>query len=135
MNRTRFLRWWSAAAGAMDAATGLMLMICPAWVLQVLRITALSADAMTYLGWIGVFVLSVGLAYGFAAAPRGCRARGEMVWILTSLVRTLVAVFVTAQVWSGALEATWLMVAAADAGVALLQWSVLRAGWWREVAR
>lgn len=135
MNRTRFLRLWSAAAGAMDAATGLILVVCPTWVLQLLRIAAPSADAMTYLGWIGVFVLSVGLSYGFAATPRGCRARGEMVWILTALVRTLVAVFVTIQVWLGALEPAWLLVAAADAGVAALQWAVLRAGWWREAAR
>lgn len=135
MNRTRFLRLWSAAAGAMDAATGLLLVCGPAWVLQVLRISVPSADALTYLGWIGVFVLSVGLSYGFAATPRGCRARGEMVWIITALVRTLVAVFVTAQVSRGALETAWLLVAAADAGVAALQWAVLRAGWWREVAR
>lgn len=135
MNPTRFLRLWSAAAGAMDAATGLLLIGAPIWVLRVLGIATPSPDALVYLGWIGVFVLAVGLSYGFAAAPRTNPARGETVWILTALVRTLVAAFVTVQVARGVLAPAWLLVAAADAAVAGLQWAILRVGWWKEVAR
>lgn len=132
MTRVRFLKFWSIAVGSMDALTGLLLMFSPMLVLKMLRIEPPSPDALVFLSWIGVFVMSVGLSYGLAL---GKRSRGEAVWIFTSMVRILVAVFLTVRILDGSLQKAWALVALADASVALVQGIMLRAGWWREVHR
>ncbi len=132
MNQTKFLRFWSVAMGSMDALTGLLLIVFPLGVLRLLGIAPPSADAVVFLSWIGVFVMAVGLSYGLAL---GKRARGETVWIFTAVVRILVAVFLTARILDGSLEKAWAWVAVADASVAVVQGLILRAGWWKGVAR
>jgi hypothetical protein len=130
MNKPSFLLAWSAAAGAMDTATGLLLIVSPAWVLQRIGISV-PTESLVFMGWIGTFVLSVGLSYGFALVrPR----YGEPVWWLTSLVRISVALYVLLHVWNGSLATRWLLVAGTDAAVALVQCILLRAGWWKEAA-
>ncbi len=133
MNKLTFLKFWSVAVGSMDALTGLLLIFVPALVLQMLKIDPPSADAMVFISWIGVFVMSVGLSYGLALGGR--RSRGEAVWMFTSLVRIMVAVFITAKILGGSRQMTWMLVAAADASVALVQVVILRKRWWREGAR
>jgi hypothetical protein len=130
MTRVKFLKFWSIAVGSMDALTGLMLLVAPAGVLGLLGITPPSADALVFLSWIGVFVLSVGLSYGLALDRRG---RGEAVWMFTAGVRMLVALFLTFSILEKSLATPWIFVALADAGVAIVQIAILRAGWWREV--
>ena len=133
MNKLTFLKFWSVAVGSMDALTGLLLIFVPALVLQMLKIDQPSADAMVFISWIGVFVMSVGLSYGLALGGR--RSRGEAVWMFTSLVRIMVAVFLTTKILGGSLQMAWMLVAAADASVALVQVVILRKRWWREGAR
>lgn len=118
--------------GSMDALTGLLLIVFPEGVLRLLGIAAPAAEAMVFLSWIGVFVMSVGLSYGLAL---GKRARGETVWIITSVVRMMVAVFLTTRILGGSLEKAWAWVAVADASVAVVQGLILRAGWWKGVPR
>ena len=129
MNKPTFLRLWSATVGAMDAVTGLLLIFAPLFTLRLLGITPPSSDAV-FISWIGVFVMSVGLSYGLALVHS---RYGEPVWMFTALVRLAVAVFVTAHVLDGSLETRWILVGIADAAVAILQYLILRAGWWREV--
>ena len=129
MKHLKWMRFWSVAVGAMDAVTGALLIFAPALVLGLLGIGTPSADALQFLSWIGVFVMAVGLSYGLALGePR----RGEAVWIFTALVRMMVAVFLTGKILSGTMAPAWLMVAASDGAVALVQLAILRAGWWRE---
>lgn len=129
MNKPNFLKLWSAGVGAMDAVTGFLLIFAPLFTLRLLGITLPPVDAV-WIGWIGVFVMSVGGGYGLAIV----RARyGEPVWMFTSLVRVAVAVYVTAHVLDGSLETRWILVAIADAAVAIVQCMILRAGWWKEV--
>lgn len=129
MKKSSLLKLWSAGVGAMDAVTGLLLIFAPAFTLRLLGISYPSPDATVFLGWIGVFVMSVGLSYGLAVVRS---SYGAPVWIFTSLVRAAVAVFVTARVLDGSLEARWIMVALTDASVACAQIFILRAGWWKE---
>lgn len=133
MNKLTFLKFWSVAVGSMDALTGLLLIFVPDLVLRMLKIDPPSADAMVFISWIGVFVMSVGLSYGLALGGR--RSRGEAVWMFTSLVRIMVAVFLTTKILGGSLQMAWMLVAAADASVALVQVVILRKRWWREGAR
>jgi len=132
MNKRKFLVIWSVAVGSMDAVTGLMLAAAPALVLQGMRVALPSADALVFVRWIGVFVAGVGLSYAMAL---GERHRGKAVWLVTSMLRTLVAVFVLTQIDVGALAPTWLVVALTDAVVAVGQMFMLRAGWWDEARR
>jgi hypothetical protein len=130
MKKRQILKWWSVGAGGMDAVTGLLLIAAPATVLRLLGIAPLADEALVFLGWVGVFVLAVGLSYGIALTGR---ARGEAVWMFTGLVRLLVAAFLTARVFSGTMEPAWLLVATSDGAIALAQGAMLQAGWWKEV--
>jgi hypothetical protein len=132
MNKSNFLKFWSIAVGSMDALTGILLIFFPVLVLKMLKIEPPSADALVFLSWIGVFVMSVGLSYGLALGKRG---RAEAVWVFTSLVRIMVAVFLMVRILDGSLQRAWALVALSDAVVALIQIAILRAGWWREVHR
>ena len=133
MSKTQFLKIWNVMVGAMDALTGLLLILVPELVLRLLKIEAPSQDAMFFLSWIGVFVMAVGVSYGFALSRH--RGRGETVWLFTSLVRMMVAVFLVIQLSFGKMAPAWLLVAFSDGLVALVQMVILRKGWWREVTR
>ena len=133
MRHALFLKYWSLTVGAMDAVTGLALIIAPAAVLELLQVQPFSPDALVFVSWIGVFVLAVGLSYGLALLPR--RSRGETVWAFTALVRSLVAVFLTAQILDQSLPMAWAAVGLTDFLVAMVQIAVLHAGWWKDVHR
>ena len=133
MTKLNFLKIWSVMVGAMDALTGLLLILSPALVLKMLRLDAPAPDGMVFLSWIGVFVMAVGLSYGFALGKH--RGRGETVWMFTALVRIMVAVFLVIQITRGAMAPAWIVVALSDGFVALVQMTILRKGWWREGAR
>lgn len=132
MKRVKFLRFWSIAVGSMDALTGLMLILTPEAVLRLLGILPQAQDTLVFVSWIGTFVLAVGLSYGLALGKRGA---GEATWVFTSLVRILVAAFLTVRILNESMVQTWALVAVADAAVAIVQIVILRAGWWKEVHR
>ncbi len=132
MNKTAFLKIWSLGVGAMDALTGLLLVISPTLVLSLLRITPPAPESLIFLSWIGIFVMAVGLSYGLVFSMES--ARGETVWTFTALVRLLVALFLTAKIITGTLPIAWGIVAISDAVVALIQIMILRKGWWKESA-
>ncbi|MEO8617337.1 MAG: hypothetical protein ABI600_19550 [Luteolibacter sp.] len=130
MTQIKFLRNWSVAVGAMDAITGLLLIFFPGLVLGLLGIAPPAPDALVFLSWIGVFVMSIGLSYGLVFGRRG---RGETVWVFTSVVRAMVAVFLTFKILSGSMAGAWGLVGVSDAVVAVVQIVILRKGWWKEV--
>ena len=132
MTKTAFLKYWSLAVGTMDVLIGLLLVFFPALMLQMLKIEPPSADGLVFVSWIGVFVISVGLSYGLAFGRRG---HGEAVWIFSSVVCLLSAVFLTTRILGESMPGSWTLVAVACALVALVQIVFLRAGWWREVHR
>jgi hypothetical protein len=127
----RLALFWSLAVGAMDALTGLLLILSPALVLRLLGIAELPAESLVFLSWIGVFVAATGLSYGLSW--RGGIA-AETVWTFTAGVRFSVAALLAVKIASGNLPAAWAMVAAADAAVATVQVIGLKAGWWKDPA-
>jgi hypothetical protein len=130
MNKSLFLKLWSLGVGAMDALTGLLLIIAPSFVLQLLFISPPSSESLVFQSWIGVFVMSVGLSYSWALSGR--RVAGETVWGFTALVRMLVALFLAIQITRGTLHPMWAIVAVSDASVAIVQIVILWLGWWKE---
>lgn len=116
---------WSGVVGAMDAATGVALMVAPEMVAKVLG-AELGGGAI-WMRWIGAFVAGVGLSYGWAMR----RGWGEPVWAVTATLRLAVAGFLTVAMAGGDLEPTWWGVAVTDGVVAAVQGLGLWKGWWR----
>lgn len=114
-------------AGSADALTGLLLLASPALTLALMGI-APAVSAPIYLRFVGAFVGAVGLSYLYpflgAAARRASRLR--TVLEVTALVRICVALFVSVAVAGRALEPAWVTVAVTDAGLALIQITLLR---------
>ena len=132
MSRIQFLRYWSVTVGTMDAVIGLLLIFVPGLVLDLLKIPLPSPEALDFLSWIGVFVLSVGLSYGLAL---GRRSRGETVWVFTAAVRLMVAFFLTCKIMTGSMLPAWALVGFVDGLVGCVQIAIVRGGWWKEARK
>lgn len=115
------------AAGFCDTATGLLLIAAPAFTLGVMGL-AVIPQPVAFVRYIGVFVLSVGLTY-FWAALRWPRPDWATQWKITTLIRSLVALFIVCQAATGAIEARWISVAFTDGAFALFQIIGLAKGW------
>jgi len=134
--KRRTLQIYQLLIGLSDASTGLLLVFAPRLTLRLMLLQAPPA-ALPYLSFIGAFVFSVGIAclYGCLLATRpGSNEKLETVWFLTAVSRGSVAVFVTSQILSGALEAGWASVAIADSAFSLFQAIGLYRGWLKNVA-
>jgi hypothetical protein len=122
---------YQGLAGLSDTATGWLLLIAPQWTLTQMGIRKLP-QPIEFASFVGVFVLGVGLAYLYsmripmnaANAPRW-----QTAWVLTALIRTLVAAFLVAQILHGRMEFAWFTVAVADGALALIQWTGLAMRW------
>lgn len=134
MNRSLLLAY-QVLTGLTDTSTGFLLIAAPALALRLMKLTA-PADTLPFLSYLGVFVLSVGIAcfYGGWLVLRDASPdRLEVVWLLTAITRGLIAIFVVVEVASRALEAGWSSVAVTDGAFALLQFFGLARGWLRYV--
>jgi hypothetical protein len=136
MNRSILIAY-QLAIGISDTATGALLVISPGFALGLMRLHV-PADALTFLSFIGEFVLSVGLAclYGaWVIVRRRSPCKLEIVWLLTAITRASVAIFLVSHIVAQSLEAGWLTVAITDGSCALIQAIGLRKGWLANVAR
>jgi hypothetical protein len=118
--------------GASDTSTGLLLLTAPALTLHLMKLHPPDAATLPFLSYIGVFVLSTGLAcfYGAFLPTRPLyAAKLEVVWLLTAITRASVALFVFFNVFTGTLETGWLTVALSDGAIALIQLTGLAQGW------
>ena len=111
---------WSAAVGLMDLCTGLVLIFAPGLVFSVFGMSVDEA-AMDFVNWVGAFVFAVGLSYAWALS----RESLPIVWKITGLVRSVIAVFLIGKVLAGSMPANWLGVAVCDGFVAIVQFVVL----------
>lgn len=136
MNRKRFkifLLAYQFLAGACDTATGVLLVFAPKWTLALMGVARHSFPPAA-TAFVGTFVLSVGLAYLYAARlpmnPANA-PRWQTVWILTALTRSLVSGFLFWQIAIKQMEPAWLTVAFTDGALAVVQWIGLEKGWLR----
>lgn len=131
MMRRHLLLPYQLLSGLSDTTTGLCLIAAPQLTLHLMKLHAIP-DTLPFLSFIGVFVLSVGIAclYGASVADRPGRVGTlETIWLLTSITRGLVAAFVAFEIFSGALEPGWATVAVSDGALAILQAIGLGKGW------
>lgn len=124
-------QWFTGVA---DTLTGISLYVAPAFTLRMMGVHA-PADAMPYVGYVGAFVLSVGLAciYG-ALLVRACACveRIETVWVLTAFARAAVAVYLLQAIITGKLEVGWISVVIFDGACVLVQGIGLRRKWLKD---
>lgn len=110
------------AVGAMDLATGVLLVFDPALTLRLMGIASMPVEPV-YLSWIGVFVGSIGASYGLpylvTGNERASRLRATL--LFTALTRILVGVFVGVALMRQQLEVGWTLVAVADLCCAAVQ--------------
>jgi hypothetical protein len=134
MSRIPASRWllvYQSLAGMCDVTTGALLLFAPGWTLTRMGVQRLP-QPVDFASFIGAFVLSVGVAYLYAARlPMNAvnAPRWQTVWWLTALSRTSVAGFLAWKILTGHLEPAWLTVALTDGFLAGFQWIGLRAGW------
>ena len=130
MKRTVLLAYqWTTALS--DTCTGALLYVAPAFTLRLMGVHA-PANAMPYIGYIGAFVLSVGLscAYGAYLIHVGaCVERIEMVWLLTAISRAAVALYLVPGIFSGVFEPAWAGVVLFDGICVVVQGIGLRGKW------
>jgi len=120
MNKRNWDIVWSAGVGLMDLCTGLVLIFAPGLVFFVFGMSVDEA-AMDFVNWVGAFVFAVGLSYAWALS----RESMSVIWKITGLVRSVIAVFLIGKVLAGSMPANWLGVAVCDGLVAIVQFVVL----------
>lgn len=130
--KRRILLGYQLLTGLSDTSTGLLLIFAPALTLHLMKLEA-APEALPFLSYVGVFVLSVGLACLYGAAVISRPEKLEVVWLLTAVTRALVALFVIAKVFAGTLQPGWITVAVTDALFASIQAIGLAKGWLRHV--
>jgi hypothetical protein len=126
-----WLLTYQYVAGLSDTSTGLLLVFAPSWTLTLMGVQRLP-QPIEYASYVGVFVLGVGLAYlSVTRLPLTAQntPRWQTVWILTALIRSLVAAFLLAEILSGQMEPAWFTVAIVDGCLAVIQWIGLWKGW------
>jgi hypothetical protein len=131
MTFRRILFFYQLLTGLSDTSTGILLIAAPAVTLHLMGLSARSGSLL-FLSFVGVFVLSVGVAclYGAWLARLPVFAfRLREVWILTAIARGLVAIFLLFKMLRGELEPGWSSAAVSDGLLALIQIVGLQRGW------
>jgi len=111
-------------AGAMDACSGLLLMLAPALALRLMGVALPVEEALVFIRFIGAFVFSVGAVYVFAGQHFAARGDGATLCVLlaaTAWVRSVIFVFTASAILFGALSRAWGTVPLTDGSLALLQ--------------
>jgi len=117
----RWLPWFFVTVGALDALSGLALVVAPLAALRWMGIERMPIEPI-FSRFIGSFVMAVGLSYFLPWITRRDRpARLVMALDLTALVRFGVGSLVAGAVLAGALEVAWSTVAFTDLGLAVSQ--------------
>jgi hypothetical protein len=118
-------------AGLCDLSTGALLVFAPVWTLSLMGVRH-PPQPVEFAAFIGAFVMSVGIAYWYAARQPMIAANAacwRSVWWFTASSRTLVAGFLIWKIWTGQMEMAWLTVALTDGALAIFQWIGLRMGY------
>lgn len=129
MKTIKLAKGLALAAGAMDAATGLALVVAPLLTLQAMRLSEPGAEALAFLRWIGAFVCAVGCSY-LVVLARGGAGRLREVLVTTMTFRAAAGGYCAVAVLGGALERGWITVAVTDGALVVAQlWLLRREGW------
>ena len=115
-------------AGASDALTGLLLVLAPAFTLDLMLVKSIPRE-LVYCQFIGAFVFSIGTSYLrpflHPAGPERASAIRHVL-AATAWVRVCIATFSALAIATGRLHASWISVPLFDATLAVIQLLILR---------
>jgi hypothetical protein len=117
--------------GISDTGAGILLYLAPAFTLRLMGVQA-PADAMPFVGYVGAFVLAVGLTCLYGAlllTLRKAPERVETIWLITALLRGAVAIYVFQSILTGVLEPGWIGVTLFDGACVVVQAIGLKRRW------
>jgi len=135
--KKRIVAIFCLLAGAMDASSGCLLVVAPAWTLHLMGVPPVDATSLVFIQFIGAFVFSVGSLYLFALASI-FRTSSHLplyfcLWV-TGWVRLVICLFTSHALFSGTLPVEWLSVPLSDGLLAALQFWMIRRRWlWNDV--
>lgn len=119
---------FNCLVGAMDTLTGLLLILTPVLVLNLLMISDVPQETI-YLRFIGAFVASVGSTYLISSLyyqDTFYLTYVKSLWLYTGAIRLSVGTFLLFATIFGALNILWISVALTDLTVAGLQFLSLK---------
>lgn len=122
--------WLALGAGGLDLATGLGLVVAPAFVLGLMGAAAPGPEALVYLRWIGAFVAAVGFSYLWALGRRDVALLRHTLE-LTIWFRLAAGLYSAWAIATGRLPVIWASVPATDFALAAAQGWLLRRGVFR----
>lgn len=114
--------------GLSDACTGSLLVFYPDFIFSILFLSP-KPESYVYVSYVGVFVFLTGFYYILPLLPRLPRHlyfSFSQVWLLTSIIRILVAIFIVVSIFSGRLSVEWILVALSDAFIACIQYVMIK---------
>ncbi len=121
----QFARTLALLAGAMDATTGIGLIVAPALTLRGMLAPVPGPEALPYVRFVGVFVSAVGASY-LVALWRGGSRPLRQVLESTLLFRAGAGLFTGGAVLAGTLAPAWLAVTFTDLLLVGLQVGLLQ---------
>lgn len=116
----RWSRVLALGAGALDAGTGLGLVVLPAWTLHMMGVAPPGAEALEFVRFVGVFVAAVGMCY-LVAWWRGGDGPLRAVFDFTRLFRLGAGVFTGVMVAAAGWPPAWLAVTITDLALVVVQ--------------
>jgi len=119
MKHESLARLLALAAGAADFVSGLGLVFAPVLTLTLMRIPVPGSEALAYVRFVGAFVAAVGASYLWALHVPELRLRPVLGF--TILFRAFVGSFALVASLTGLLPTAWLLITAADYGLAAAQ--------------
>ena len=127
-----WLTLYQYAAGICDTSTGLLMICFPPFTFGLMGLQFVPGT-ITFVRFVAVFVLCVGLTYLWMPARWPLSEHSAPVWLtqwkITALIRTMVALFLLWQVTLRLMEFRWFTVALFDAVLAAVQIIGLEQEW------
>ena len=127
-----WLTFYQYAAGICDTSTGLLILCFPTYILGVMRLF-FAPDAITFVRFVAVFVLCVGLTYLWTSMRWPLSEHTGLVWLtqwkITALFRAAVALFLLWEVTQHQLQFRWITVGVFDGVLAAIQIIGLEQDW------
>lgn len=119
---SRFVKWYCALAGLMDAGTGLLLLVVPAFTLKLMGVES-EGEPTPYIRFIGAFVFSVGCLYlaAWYVIDKLLLREWNILWLVTAWIRLCVGLTVSVLLFTQQLDLEWISVPIADLGLAIFQ--------------
>lgn len=130
--KKRLVVLYSIVAGLGPVATGLALMFAPAFALQRMGVEVSPGEALIWHRYLGAFVMAVAFSFHIGLIVLWRTGRWERLrfaWEFMAVVDVFIGAFVLLMVLDGQLENVWLKVPLSDFTGALIQVTVLVAGW------